>query len=857
MVLILSWNVAGLSSTVHRICKYYQPPPQSSSSANTTTAAATTTPSQVLEQQHESSADFSQDDEILQDFDDDDPTTVLHDDKDIDSKIHDNRNEHNHVVEGMTNKNKRNYHHISQSLSTSFISSSSNDRQQPPQPPPKHSKQQQVQHPSASICYYFSQLHHADIICIQEHKISKSTLSNRLEQNQCSTLRYVINNNNKSVGNNSTQNNSNDNDNNIIEYESFWSCCIDNKYKGFNGVVTYVKKGMVLKANGTTILGHPELDNQGRCIMTDHGTFLLYNVYVPNTSGQSLTYKMKFLNALRRSMQYQRTIQHKPIILVGDLNISHTMNDIYWEDRVISIDDIMNEVSIYNNNNNIHNNNNDNHNHINDEQKIELPQWKFDIANHWSIIESVLKTQQVIGTQTTNSITKEKYIKYRLAVDVPITTSSLLSSSSITSVGDEYQKTNTIAPIKKSTKRVFLGSYKNDPKYCTYCYNFKSTTYYDEDLQKDVISRQQNIIPIGILNELMYKIVNVTWSIDIQRSIECVENISPTRQWLNNLLNEDRMIDTFRYYYPNAQSRFTCWNQHTNQRYSNIGARIDYMLIDKVLIPYLLKGNTTSIVNDVSYTHSEKDTKDDISFLRCGCMKKNNKKKDMSTDRKNEYSMNDPEIISHEVHRQHHHQQKSICNEEAALCAATAGGKYIPASFDGGGIIDATQDVLDIQFNGIPHTGHIYTPPTFSDHIAISTFLSDDIMTMEQRTLVLQNNDTSTKKAQPHKLQTSIATFFSSSSSNNNVQTIDTIENKNKKKHVFGTSIHSSPPLLSSSPSSLLKSSVQKTKTLSNTVANVKKGSTTTGSKTRSTSASRNRPNPSTKGSILHHFKAK
>jgi exonuclease III len=46
-----------------------------------------------------------------------------------------------------------------------------------------------------------------------------------------------------------------------------------------DGVVTYAKIGTVQSADSTP-LNDPELDNQGRCIMTDHGNFVLFNVYV-------------------------------------------------------------------------------------------------------------------------------------------------------------------------------------------------------------------------------------------------------------------------------------------------------------------------------------------------------------------------------------------------------------------------------------------------------------------------------------------------------------------------------------------------------------------------------------------------
>merc|ERR1711865_779088 len=46
-------------------------------------------------------------------------------------------------------------------------------------------------------------------------------------------------------------------------------------------------------------------------------------------------------------------------------------------------------------------------------------------------------------------------------------------------------------------------------------------------------------------------------------------------------------VDAFRYYYPHAEGRYTCWCQFTNKRYTNEGARIDYTIIDKSLLPYI------------------------------------------------------------------------------------------------------------------------------------------------------------------------------------------------------------------------------------------------------------------------------
>lgn len=100
-------------------------------------------------------------------------------------------------------------------------------------------------------------------------------------------------------------------------------------------------------------------------------------------------------------------------------------------------------------------------------------------------------------------------------------------------------------------------------------------------------------------------------------------------------------------------------------------------------------------------------------------------------------------------------------SEEAALSAATANGAFKPVSFEGEGISEVAQRVLDTQF-GCAHTGMVYTPPSFSDHIGVS-LLMDGLA--HNSKLELDDRDSATRKAQPHKMQKSLASFFSANAS--------------------------------------------------------------------------------------------
>jgi exodeoxyribonuclease III len=209
--------------------------------------------------------------------------------------------------------------------------------------------------PSVAL-HEFMNRHGADIFCLQEHKIPLSQLSSRSEPHGCSD---------------------------VEGYESFWSCCVDTGRQGFNGVVTYARKGMVLSADSSP-LGSKDLDEQGRCVMTDHGSFVLFNVYVPASGGTSIEAKMEFLIALRNAMKEQR--KRKPVMLVGDLNIKYSALDRPWKDRVVHVDNVLAEVA----------------SSIN---AADPPQWKRQLAEAWPNIVTVLENKRVVATQTQNPTT--------------------------------------------------------------------------------------------------------------------------------------------------------------------------------------------------------------------------------------------------------------------------------------------------------------------------------------------------------------------------------------------------------------------------------------------------------------------
>jgi exodeoxyribonuclease III len=492
--------------------------------------------------------------------------------------------------------------------------------------------------PSAVLRDYLDR-HQADIFCVQEAKIPLTQLESRSEPLQCA---------------------------HVDGYESFWSCCVDSTKRGFNGVVTYCKKGTVASADARP-LGSPDLDDQGRCVVTDHGKFVVFNVYVPAGGGQPLSYKMKFLKALRRAMHKQRRQHKKDVILVGDLNVSHTKMDLFWGSRRLAVTEICRQVR-------------EAESTGSPQSFASLPKWKVDLAVSWPKIESVLQSKKVVPVQTTNPSTQEKFEKYRMTVQL-------------------------------NGKQIFLGAHAESPGFCEYEFDFAPWYYTCADTAEQILAQDENNIAITTLAELMGKLAGIEWDQDLQRKIAGTDgttmDVSPPRRWLHQeVLQEDGMIDALRHFYPNAEGRYTCWDQFRNRRYYNEGARIDFTLIDPSLLKHLQRG--------------------EVKSLRCACA-----------------GQHDPN------------------SEDAALCAATANGQFQAVSFHGGGIAEVSVGTLNTQF-GVRHTGIIYTPPSFSDHVAISLLLDDNCCTKK---LELVGDDKATKAAQPHKKVRAIHSYFGVSSS--------------------------------------------------------------------------------------------
>jgi len=388
---------------------------------------------------------------------------------------------------------------------------------------------------------------HGDItiLCLQEHKIPHGQLSSRSEPHRCSS---------------------------VPGYESFWSCnnstvpgkSGSTKSRGFNGVVTYAKVGTVQRSSCTPF-NDPSLDNQGRCIVTDHGKWVLFNVYVPCGFSRE---KMRFLRALRKAMQMERDGKNdkggkRSVVLVGDLNLKHCVEDVYWKNLLVDVDRILGEVASAK----AKDTGCEEHNNFCDGVGSGIPHWKVELEKNWNHISTALQTIEAVPRKTTNPSTGESFDKFRARVNA-----------------NAANDKNDAA----SSRYVYLGSYEDSEEEALGCYNFDERTYFEdtgentpannvvntaknsactteldnfnnEQQHHAILCRKKNLISIETLTELVSKIVNVFWDEKTQREIAKSEGQlntdAPDYLWIKKVLEEDGMVDVFRHFYPRADSR--------------------------------------------------------------------------------------------------------------------------------------------------------------------------------------------------------------------------------------------------------------------------------------------------------------
>ncbi|MCB9771757.1 MAG: exodeoxyribonuclease III [Candidatus Omnitrophica bacterium] len=106
-------------------------------------------------------------------------------------------------------------------------------------------------------------------------------------------------------------------------YKTFWSAA---EKAGYSGVAVYTKKEPRIVENG---IGVKEFDSEGRTLMLEYDTFVLFNIYFPNggAGNKRVPFKMSFYDAFLKRVEKLKKAGKK-IIICGDVNTAHTEIDL-------------------------------------------------------------------------------------------------------------------------------------------------------------------------------------------------------------------------------------------------------------------------------------------------------------------------------------------------------------------------------------------------------------------------------------------------------------------------------------------------------------------------------------------------
>eukprot|EP00438_Fugacium_kawagutii_P013288 Skav225460 [mRNA] locus=scaffold881:124686:126311:+ [translate_table: standard] len=488
--------------------------------------------------------------------------------------------------------------------------------------------------------------HEADIFCIQETRVGRRDLL-RASLAECEQLGAVCE-----------------------SYESFWAFneCSDNG-SNMNGVAIWVRKDLAKGASATAKVLEDDFDREGRCLMLDLGSVVIFNVYAPfvnlKPDESAIARKLKFLQLLRKRVESMQA-KGKMVILCGDLNLTWRNEDVHENSLCLKLSDKCIAG---------------NPDWLVEPKTLEALRaaarhntWSAEVSANWLRVgEAVkcLKSDLVLSFEEAQEALKTAS---ESAIPSPRPGLRLLRLALLPCDNQ----------VSQSAEEALLWSLSMSEA------PSEALNRTDSSLRGQQVLLQFGLTP----GELATYGHTPHWVNEPQ----CVEHMM---QWLG-----DNLLDTFAECHQRAQGRFTCWMQNANLRYNNKGSRLDYILCDKKLRTFLVKSEALTGATRESDAHSS----------------------------------------------------------QAAWNAATNFGRWHgshPVQKSDGGGLSLQQDDMklnDTQFR-TPHTGILYTPPKYSDHVPVCAYF-------EALKLPLGMSGapkcSETRQTQPWTAQTTLTSLFSS-----------------------------------------------------------------------------------------------
>ncbi len=435
------------------------------------------------------------------------------------------------------------------------------------------------------------------------------------------------------------------------------------KKSGANGVATIARKGLTVRA--TRVLDGGVHDAAGRFLQTDHGAFVLINLYVHNDgpNGAMVSAKMDFLLRVRERVRSLRAAGRKVIVL-GDLNLKLRGQDGMADVRSVSLEGLRASLPV-------------------DGEPEVIAKVRDQLKSHenWSEFCSRI-------VNMTSAPSRNRFV-YRLE-------GKSLEMDAIESPDVEmFKMAGSTAAVADHSLLCDADSKALDSSGANW------------------VARANKSLPLCYLIAALSRVFD--WpTMPEKDAIRAMADwpcswISAGRMcssvFAQNLIAYDGLVDSFCAFHSAAVDRFTCWDQSRNQRYVNEGGRLDYILVDAAI--ELLRG-------EVPLYGCEVCGKQGSQTCRC-----------------------------------------TVTSRESAIRGATAHGLWRPAPIDGSGLAEGSDEAYASMIRP-PHTGIIYTPPDWSDHVAVSALLN-----LPKAPLMKLEFDVATRECQPHLKQRKIVDLFS------------------------------------------------------------------------------------------------
>lgn len=448
-------------------------------------------------------------------------------------------------------------------------------------------------------------------------------------------------------------------------FKSFWAFNESKRSdSGFNGVATWIREDVLEAAKVTqatqAVFSDP-LDAEGRCLLVEIGGLAVLNVYAPfvhktgeegaNLGKDALTKKRRFLELLQGRVETLLRAGRR-VVVCGDLNLAWRTSDCALGRRIVEVHD----------------------GRVVGREEIRVPMEAEGSA--WRCVSEIAKS-----LNTSHAAPAED-----LVARMPFL-SGLVAAKPFT-LGDKEVEAGR-AVLALNGQRV------------------SSREHLDHELQKIVTGAGKDTaaqihVECGLR---VHDLAEVAQPSHYRCERQCVELFRAM------LMPSGGLVDSFAHVHPQAVDRFTCWHQGMNLRFTNCGARLDYVLVDADTAERLLVATPTAELAGANASHGAE-------------------------------------------------------TGEAAFNAATNFGRWhgapSKALFGFGDEAGLSLQRDDMRLNESQfrkaHTGMLYTPPSYSDHIPVCALLRSGPELLAGPAPATSAKDT--RKCTPWTAQPSLVNFF-------------------------------------------------------------------------------------------------